>query len=203
MSITKLQATDLPGDALFGALVTKVNEVIAASNATVDVTAGVVPKGDATGLTDSSISIGTNTVVVAAELEVTSNLKLSAAGENYIYGSLAATSGNQNLYLTAAGTGTVRVNHNAGGLSNGGTGGLVVYGGANGATAKVTLAANGDITAAGALTVAGNIGFYGASAGAKPTVAGTIITATCGTGLRSLLDALDLLGLINDTTTDV
>lgn len=38
--------------------------------------------------------------------------------------------------------------------------------------------------------------------GTAPTVAGTVITATAGTGLRSLLNALDTLGLINDTTTD-
>ncbi len=49
----------------------------------------------------------------------------------------------------------------------------------------------------------GSCGFFGTAQITKPTVAGTVITATCGTGVRSLLTALSALGLINDTTTDV
>ena len=38
--------------------------------------------------------------------------------------------------------------------------------------------------------------------GSPPTVSGTVITSTAGTALRSLLDALEALGLIVDTSTD-
>ncbi len=49
----------------------------------------------------------------------------------------------------------------------------------------------------------GSCGFFGTAQITRPTVAGTVITATCGTGVRSLLTALSALGLINDTTTDI
>jgi hypothetical protein len=113
---------------------------------------------DGKGTTIAQFTGSTKATVLTGTLGVTSSITasdgiiLGASGENYIYASLAASSGNQNVNLDAAGTGKVRVNSNAGGLANGGTGGLEVYGGANDSTANITLAGNGDLTAIGALT---------------------------------------------------
>ena len=49
-----------------------------------------------------------------------------------------------------------------------------------------------------ALSIAGNVGFYGTTPAAKPTVTGS---RTDGTALTSLLTALATLGLITDSTT--
>lgn len=57
---------------------------------------------------------------------------------------------------------------------------------------------NGDLAVLGALAVTGNVGFYGTSAAAKPTVSGS---RGGNAALASLLTALAGLGLITDSTT--
>ena len=51
------------------------------------------------------------------------------------------------------------------------------------------------------LTVAGNVGFYGAAAAAKQTVTGSRSTFGGNAALASLLTALSTLGLITDSST--
>lgn len=98
-----------------------------------------------------------------------------------------------------------------------GTFGSLSVGGVAGVTGDFTVntnkfsvvAASGNTAVAGTLTTTGNarfngtIGFNNTAPIAKPTVAGTVITATAGTALRSLLTALTAYGLITDTSTDV
>ncbi|HEY1814908.1 MAG TPA: hypothetical protein VGG74_21320 [Kofleriaceae bacterium] len=83
---------------------------------------------------------------VTASGSVTSGQNFSAGGAVLMFSDLATSSGDADVSLTAAGTGAVKINANTAGLANGGTGGLVVYGGANGSTPKVALSADGTIT---------------------------------------------------------
>ena len=61
-----------------------------------------------------------------------------------------------------------------------------------------TLQAAGSITVAGALSVTGNVGFFGTTATTKPTVTGS---KGSNAALASLLTALANVGLVTDSTT--
>lgn len=154
---------------------------------------GTSTLGDAVGDT-TTIS---GSCVIGGNAYIAGNIELSQAGDTYIYGSTSTSSGNQNLNLFAGGTGEVRVNSNTGGVSNAGTGGLGVYGGAGGATRQVWLKANGDIVANGAaqlgdgttdtVTAWGHVKSQGAaptlsSCGASPTITGTDYAGIVTTG---------------------
>ncbi|HEY1813023.1 MAG TPA: hypothetical protein VGG74_11820 [Kofleriaceae bacterium] len=84
-------------------------------------------------------------ITASGTVDTGGGLELSGS-TGFVYASGAASSGNQDVDVDAAGTGAVRVNYNAGGLANAGSGGLVVYGGANGSTPKVALGSDGSIT---------------------------------------------------------
>lgn len=106
---------------------------------------------------DGTTSTTTGAVTVTGSLRGNTELVLGASAQNYFYTSLAGSAGNQDLNLYAAGTGVVRINGNVGGLANAGTGGLIIYPGANSSTPAHTLASNGDATHTGNLSTNGNL----------------------------------------------
>lgn len=147
-------------------------------------------KAGAILINESNGNINTaGTLTVSGSSSFAAALSLGAATQNFIYSSLGLSSGNQDLDMSAAGTGAVRINYNAGGIANAGTGGLVVYGGANGSTPEVTLAANGAITAVSATFSAGlNVSSSGITAGGDVKASGHVVSTapaptltTCGT----------------------
>lgn len=98
---------------------------------------------------DSSGDIGTANITAAG------NILLTQAGDTYFYDSLASSSGNQNLNIDAAGTGTIRFNSNTGGIASAGTGGLALYAGANSSTIKWSVDNAGNQTGQGTLHIVG------------------------------------------------
>jgi hypothetical protein len=139
---------------------------------------------DGTAFTVSTTGNG----FLAGTLELTNSflldngvIQMKGSSENYIFTNLGVSSGNQDLNLSSAGTGTVRVNYNGGGISNAGTGGLIVYGGANGSTPMVTISAAGSVVAASGIS-SGSSGISSAAGISATTtlLAGADISTTAG-----------------------
>jgi hypothetical protein len=132
--------------AAFGQISTAVNAAVSGSSGRVGVFNGPNTITGYAGFTsDSSGDIGTANITVAG------NVLLTQAGDTYFYDSLAGSSGNQNLNIDAAGTGTIRFNSNTGGIASAGTGGLALYAGANSSTVKWQADGSGNVTNQGTL----------------------------------------------------
>lgn len=146
--------------------------------------------------TKFTIAPSTGAVTIASTLSVSSKMAVGGAVVSTYNLEIAShariiSSGEVSLQLQDLTAGRFEIAFNGSGFQ--------IRDAGSGAPVKFSIAlGTGAVSITNALTIGGNVGFYGAAAGAKPTVTGSRSTSAA---ITSLLTGLAGLGLITDSTT--
>ena len=128
----------------------------------------------------SKFVVGTSSTTVADNLHAEADIVMDASTDTYIVGSSTLASGNQNINISAGGTGKIRFQTGTGSVTNSGTGGLELDGGGS-STSAVWLVTN-----------AGNMHTYGTS-----TLDGLVTTGSSGVSINSQGATNDLPSVVS------
>lgn len=111
---------------------------------------GAVTTGS-TLTTTGTTELGTN----GSSTKIDGNLIMAQPGTDYIYSSLATSTGTQSLVINAAGIGEIDFNTGTGGFTNAGSGGVALMPGGSSSSAVWRVSGSGNQTNGGTLTVTG------------------------------------------------